>query len=125
MIFFGDTIHFSQNLRGLRNRLCIIYLVGNELMDVFLFQCDVLVIGAGVSGIAAARRMVDFGLKVKVLESQSRSGGRVRDDVREGVCFAQGAQLLAGAVNNPMALLAFQVRVVSSVCCFDDEILDW
>jgi hypothetical protein len=26
-----DTTHFSQNLRGRKNRLCIIYLVGNEL----------------------------------------------------------------------------------------------
>jgi hypothetical protein len=31
MIFLFDTTHFSQNLPGRRNRLCIIYLVGNEL----------------------------------------------------------------------------------------------
>jgi hypothetical protein len=31
MIFVCDTNHFSQDLLGCRKRLCIIYLVGNEL----------------------------------------------------------------------------------------------
>jgi hypothetical protein len=30
IFFFGDTTHFSQILLGRRNRLCVIYLVGNE-----------------------------------------------------------------------------------------------
>ena len=32
---------------------------------LFVLQCDVLVLGAGASGLAAARRLTDFGLKVR------------------------------------------------------------
>lgn len=32
---------------------------------LFVLQCDVLVVGAGASGLAAARRLTDFGLKVR------------------------------------------------------------
>ena len=53
-----------------------------------------------------------FEFQVKVLESKDRIGGRIWDDNRSGVCFAQGAQLMAGAVNNPMAILAYQVSSV-------------
>ncbi|KAL8581082.1 hypothetical protein ACOMHN_012733 [Nucella lapillus] len=79
-------------------------------------QCDVVVIGAGVSGLAAARRLTDFGLKVKVLESKSRVGGRVWDEDHDGLCFAQGPQLMAGAVNNPMAILAYQCGTPVQQC---------
>ena len=40
---------------------------GSQRCDIevaFVFQCDVLIIGAGVSGVAAAGRLADFGLKV-------------------------------------------------------------
>ena len=56
-----------------------------------------------------------FEYQVKVLESKDRIGGRIWDDNRSGVCFAQGAQLMAGAVNNPMAVLAYQVSSLLGV----------
>ena len=40
---------------------------------------DVLIIGAGISGVSAARRLSDAGLRVLVLEEQAFIGGNVRD----------------------------------------------
>ncbi|HEY2774216.1 MAG TPA: NAD(P)/FAD-dependent oxidoreductase [Candidatus Binatia bacterium] len=40
-------------------------------------SCDVAIIGAGVSGLAAADLLVEHGLDVVVLEARSRLGGRI------------------------------------------------
>jgi len=39
-------------------------------------DCDVVVIGAGAAGIAAARRLIGHGLRVLVIEARERVGGR-------------------------------------------------
>src|SRR5262245_49881283 len=39
--------------------------------------CDVIVIGAGASGLAASMLLGSAGKKVKVLEARSRIGGRI------------------------------------------------
>src|SRR4051812_21872296 len=41
------------------------------------FQPDVLIIGAGVAGLAAAGKLSQAGLRVLVLEARERLGGRV------------------------------------------------
>lgn len=41
------------------------------------FYSEVLVLGAGVAGLAAARELLDAGLNVRVIEAKGRVGGRI------------------------------------------------
>ncbi|XP_019419803.1 PREDICTED: probable polyamine oxidase 4 [Lupinus angustifolius] len=67
---------------------------------------SVIVIGAGISGIAAARSLYDASFKVTVLESRGRRGGRIHTDYSLGCPVDMGASWLHGVCNeNPLAPL--------------------
>ncbi|MFM9033278.1 MAG: FAD-dependent oxidoreductase, partial [Mycobacterium sp.] len=53
----------------------------------------VVVVGAGLSGLAAARYLTRGGIAVTVLESADAVGGRVRTDVVDGYRLDRGFQL--------------------------------
>ncbi len=55
---------------------------------------DVLVAGAGLAGLACARRLHQNGLEVRVLEAAAAVGGRVRSDIVDGFTLDRGFQLL-------------------------------
>jgi len=68
----------------------------------------VVVVGAGVAGLAAARALRADGVPVVVLEAGSRAGGRAwtsRPALLDGP-FDEGAQWLHDAERNPLARLA-------------------
>ena len=54
---------------------------------------SVIVVGAGLSGLAAARRLQAFGVAVTVLEASDAVGGRMRTDVIDGFRLDRGFQL--------------------------------
>lgn len=56
-------------------------------------KCDVVVIGAGLAGLAAARRIAVSGQSVCVLEASDDIGGRVRTDLVDGLILDRGFQL--------------------------------
>jgi phytoene dehydrogenase-like protein len=56
-------------------------------------QAQVVVIGAGLAGLAAAVRLCAAGLDVVVLEAGDAPGGRVRTDRRDGLQLDHGFQL--------------------------------
>ena len=47
-----------------------------------------------------------------MLEARERIGGRVWDDTSLGVTVGRGAQIVNGCVNNPIALMCEQVRIL-------------
>lgn len=55
---------------------------------------DVLVVGAGVAGLACARRLWQLGLTSVVLEASDAIGGRVRTDKTDGFLLDRGFQVL-------------------------------
>ncbi|SEN05108.1 Flavin containing amine oxidoreductase [Actinacidiphila rubida] len=55
---------------------------------------DVLVVGAGVAGLACAQDLVAAGVRVRVLEASDGVGGRMRTDVRDGFRLDRGFQVV-------------------------------
>jgi monoamine oxidase len=68
----------------------------------------VIVIGAGISGLAAAKKLKEKGFTVIVLEAQEKVGGRLRTDRSLGVAFDEGASWIHGPNGNPITSLASQ-----------------
>ncbi len=66
----------------------------------------VVVIGAGISGLAAAKKLRQKGFTVIVLEAQEKVGGRIRTDRSLGVAFDEGASWIHGPKGNPITNLA-------------------
>uniref|UniRef100_UPI0037DD8CC5 FAD-dependent oxidoreductase n=1 Tax=Streptomyces sp. YIM 98790 TaxID=2689077 RepID=UPI0037DD8CC5 len=54
---------------------------------------DVVVVGAGTAGLAAARHLADAGLGVTVLEAADRIGGRMATDRVDGFRLDRGSWL--------------------------------
>ena len=57
-------------------------------------NADVIVIGAGLSGLACALTLRENGLEPLVLEAAEGVGGRVRTDQRQGFLLDRGFQVL-------------------------------
>ncbi len=55
---------------------------------------DVVVVGAGLAGLSAARDLADAGREVLVVEAGDGPGGRVRSDVVDGFVLDRGFQVL-------------------------------
>jgi phytoene dehydrogenase-like protein len=60
-------------------------------------RAEVLVVGAGLSGLSCARLLHDAGVDVRVLEAADEVGGRVRTDVVNGFRLDRGFQVLLTA----------------------------
>jgi phytoene dehydrogenase-like protein len=57
---------------------------------------DVIVIGAGIAGLAATQRLAAAGLKVIVLEARERLGGRIFTQHHDGYPVELGAEFVHG-----------------------------
>ncbi|XP_066139095.1 lysine-specific histone demethylase 1A isoform X3 [Euwallacea fornicatus] len=69
----------------------------------------VIVIGAGIAGLAAAQQLQQFGLEVIVLEARDRVGGRIAT-FRKGSYIADlGAMVVTGLGGNPVTTLSKQI----------------
>ncbi|KAF6134077.1 hypothetical protein GIB67_005087 [Kingdonia uniflora] len=86
---------------------------------------NVIIVGAGLAGLAAARHLLSFGFKVVIIEGRNRPGGRVRTKKMMGsngvVAAADlGGSVLTGINGNPLGVLArqlgFPLHKVRDIC---------
>ncbi|WP_373531147.1 FAD-dependent oxidoreductase [Vampirovibrio sp.] len=68
---------------------------------------DVLIIGAGLAGLTAARLIFEQGFSCLVLEASDSVGGRVKTDQHEGFLLDHGFQVLLSAYPEARALLNY------------------
>ncbi|RUQ97619.1 flavin monoamine oxidase family protein [Labedella endophytica] len=75
---------------------------------------DTIVIGAGVSGLTAARLLMQSGRRVVVLEARDRLGGRVSTDRSDGLVTDMGASWIHGVTGSSVseAAVAFGIDTV-------------
>lgn len=62
---------------------------------------SVLIVGAGMAGLSAARSLADAGWRVRVIEARDRIGGRVYTNRDWGVPLEMGASWIHGTTDNP------------------------
>ncbi len=60
----------------------------------------VLVVGAGIAGLSAARFLTDEGIEVRIIEARNRTGGRIHTDRSLGVALDLGASWIQGPDSN-------------------------
>ncbi|KAL2936226.1 Polyamine oxidase 1 [Bienertia sinuspersici] len=84
-------------------------------------HCSVIVIGAGISGISAAKKLADNGVEdIVILEASERIGGRIRKERFGNVSVELGAGWIAGVggnETNPVWELASKAGLRT---CFSD-----
>lgn len=76
---------------------------------------QVVVIGAGIAGLVAARQLKFLGFDVVVLESRNRVGGRV-STYKQGKHYADvGATIITGLTGNPIRVISHQTGMALRV----------
>lgn len=73
----------------------------------------ILVIGAGMAGLAAARELAVRGFQVVILEGRQRLGGRIWTDRSLGTAIDMGAAWIEGTRGNPIQRLADEAGVAT------------
>lgn len=69
---------------------------------------EVLIIGAGISGLTAAVYLHKKGFKIQILEASERAGGRIKTDIVDGFRLDQGFQVLLTEYPETKALLNYE-----------------
>src|ERR1700730_18666405 len=78
---------------------------------------DVVVIGAGVAGLAAARELSQAGLTVTIVEARDRIGGRIHTlhDPHSSVPIELGAEFVHGEADETFAIVRAAQLIVSEL----------
>ncbi len=72
---------------------------------------NIAIIGAGVSGLAAAQLLAKVGRNVTVFEARDRIGGRVWTDNSLNAPLDMGASWIHGSIGNPLTQLADELAL--------------
>ncbi len=83
----------------------------------------VIVIGAVIAGLTAARDLVAAGFNVTLLEAQNRIGGRLKTDRSLSAPVDLGASWIHGVTNNPITTLANAIHATRVSTSYASSIL--
>ena len=88
--------------------------------DAAIAAGSVLVLGAGMAGLAAAQQLASRGLQVTVLEARNRPGGRIFTSRQlPGLALDLGATWIHGHVGNPLTDLADRYQATRALTDYD------
>jgi monoamine oxidase len=86
------------------------------------FPKQVIVIGAGISGLSAASLLHQSGVKTTVVEGRERIGGRIWTDTSLGLPLDLGASWIQGINGNPIAELSRTFSIQTKVSEYEEII---
>jgi monoamine oxidase len=122
------TKHFSRRHFLQMSSVAVTYALAHDLLRQRRTQAQpieetIVVIGAGMAGLAAARQLQNYGYQVIVLEGRERIGGRIWTDESLGVALDLGAAWIHGIEGNPIFELAQYWRIETSLTDFEASAL--
>lgn len=91
--------------------------------DSRLHEADILIIGAGIAGLAAGRHLKERGRNITLLEARNRIGGRVWTDTSLGFALDLGASWIHGERGNPLTELANTASIQRIATDYENAIL--
>ncbi len=101
-----------------------VYSSGLEVTDAKNQAWDVIVIGAGMAGLAAARMLEDAGQSVLVLEARNRIGGRIwTNRSLANIPLDLGASWIHGTQDNPLTTLTQALGLKTHTTDYENLIL--
>lgn len=108
----------SVNRRAVLSLMAGVPLLGSR--QVRAAERSVIVVGAGLAGLAAARDLTRQGFKVTVVEGRERIGGRIwTSHAWPGLPMDLGASWIHGTEGNPLAILADAIGVKRLATSYD------
>ncbi len=127
---------FSKRFLEISFICLLIQLISSKLnaKDSSLKNKKIIIVGAGISGLSAAKKLTQYGAKVKVLESNNYIGGRIKTDwfFRNDSPFEVGAGWIHGSsYDNPTKKLADKIGCEyfltndNNVTTFDENGSEW
>jgi len=84
-------------------------------------QAEVIVVGAGIAGLAAASQLQAEGWEVIVLEARDRVGGRIHTDRSWDIPIELGANWIHGTEDNPLMDLVRQFGLKTHITDYDNH----